>query len=123
MLDISYGIPTKYDDDEFIDVADTALRGVEACDNMSIIDLVPWGACPQPSHRHSILSLSLLMTIFVMTDRMYTLLCSPTYPELDPWILVEEEGGRLEDTSFTDARHAVRVAHGTTRQSLFFAVL
>ncbi|EIM84080.1 cytochrome P450 [Stereum hirsutum FP-91666 SS1] len=42
MLDISYGIETKPEGDEFLDTADKALRGVETCDNMSIIDILPW---------------------------------------------------------------------------------
>lgn len=45
MLDISYGIETKPEGDEFLDTADMALRGVETCDNMSIIDILPWSAC------------------------------------------------------------------------------
>lgn len=58
MLDISYGIQTKPENDEFIETADKALRGVEACDNMSIIDLLPWSTYFY-SHYHCITFLHL----------------------------------------------------------------
>lgn len=48
-VDIAYGIHAKPEDDEFIGVADEALRGVEKCTNMNIIDILPWSACLKSS--------------------------------------------------------------------------
>lgn len=44
IIDIAYGIHAQPEDDEFIGIADRALRGIEKCTNMSIIDILPWGA-------------------------------------------------------------------------------
>lgn len=45
IVDIAYGIQAKPEDDEFIGIAEEALRGVEKCTNMSIVDILPWSAC------------------------------------------------------------------------------
>lgn len=42
-VDIAYGIKAKQEDDEFIDVSERALRGLENCNNTGIIDIFPWG--------------------------------------------------------------------------------
>ncbi|EIM84081.1 CyP450 monooxygenase [Stereum hirsutum FP-91666 SS1] len=41
-VDIAYGIEAKQEDDEFIDVSERALRGLENCNNTGIIDIFPW---------------------------------------------------------------------------------
>ncbi|EIM84076.1 cytochrome P450 [Stereum hirsutum FP-91666 SS1] len=42
IIDIAYGIHAQPEGDEFIGIADRALRGIEKCTNMSIIDILPW---------------------------------------------------------------------------------
>lgn len=43
IIDVAYGIKAQPEDDEFIGIADRALRGIEKCTNMNIIDILPWG--------------------------------------------------------------------------------
>lgn len=45
IIDVAYGIQAKPEDDEFIGIANEALREVEKCTNMSIIDVLPWSMC------------------------------------------------------------------------------
>lgn len=48
-VDVAYGIEARREDDEFIAVSERALRGLEKCDNKSIIDIFPWGMYVIPS--------------------------------------------------------------------------
>lgn len=43
IIDLAYGIRAEPEGDEFIGVADKALREAEKCTNFSVIDVLPWG--------------------------------------------------------------------------------
>ena len=44
VLEIAYGIKAKPENDEYIEIAEKGLEGLEKSGDKNIIDILPWGA-------------------------------------------------------------------------------